>query len=290
MPELALKNLAEIITHSVQTPSGRIAYAEAGSGPVALFVHGVLLNKYLWRHQMVDLADIRRVIAVDLLAHGDTDIAPDQDVSVTANANMLSEFLDALKIDKVDLIGNDSGGGISQIFAANSPERVRTLTLTECDVHNNWLPEGSNPFVEMTKAGGLKDTLKELVTDKSVYRSSNAFGPAYERPETVTDGDIDIYLRPHLRSEQRTRDLERFVVALDNNHTIAIESKLRQLRAPTLIVWGADDVYFPIEWAYWLARTIPSAKEPVVLEGARLFFPEERPEIFNKLLRAHFAY
>ena len=112
-----MKNLAEITTHSVQTPSGRIAYAEAGSGPVALFVHGVLLNKYLWRHQMVDLADIRRVIAVDLLAHGDTEIAPDQDVSVTANANMLREFLDALKIDKVDLIGNDSGGGISQIFA-----------------------------------------------------------------------------------------------------------------------------------------------------------------------------
>jgi pimeloyl-ACP methyl ester carboxylesterase len=284
-----MKNLAEITTHSVQTPSGRIAYAEAGSGPVALFVHGVLLNKYLWRHQMVDLADIRRVIAVDLLAHGDTDIAPDQDVSVTANANMLREFLDALKIDKVDLIGIDSGGGISQIFAANNPERVRTLTLTECEVHNDWPPEAFNPFVEMTKAGGLKDTLNAFVTDKSVYRSPDAFGPAYERPEKVTDRDIDIYLRPHLRSEQRTRDLERFVVAFDNKHMIAIESKLRQLRAPTLIVWGTDDVYFPIKWAYWLARTIPSAKEPVVLEGARLFFPEERPETFNKLLRAHFA-
>jgi pimeloyl-ACP methyl ester carboxylesterase len=284
-----MKKLAEITTHSIQAPSGRIAYAQAGSGPVALFVHGVLMNKYLWRHQMVDLADIRRVIAVDLLAHGDTDIAPDQDVSVTANANMLREFLDALKIDKVDLIGNESGGGISQIFAANNPERVRTLTLTECDVDNTWPPEGSNSFVEMTKAGGLKDTLDALITDKSEYRSPNGFGSAYERPEKVTDGDIDIYLRPHLRSEQRTRDLERFVIALDNKHTIEIKSKLRQLRAPTLIVWGADDIYFPIKWAYWLAKTIPSAKEPVVLDGARLFFPEERPETFNKLLRAHFA-
>src|SRR5258708_17297927 len=106
-----MKNLAEITTRSVQTPSGRIAYAEAGSGPVALFVHGVLLNKYLWRHQMVGLADIRRVIAVDLLAHGDTDIAPDQDVSVTADANMLREFLDSLKIDRVDPTGNGSAGG-----------------------------------------------------------------------------------------------------------------------------------------------------------------------------------
>jgi pimeloyl-ACP methyl ester carboxylesterase len=278
-----------LTTRSIDTASGRISYIEAGSGPIALFVHGVLLNKHLWRHQMADLADIRRVIAVDLLAHGDTEIAPDQDVSVTANANMLGEFLDALKIDKVDLIGNDSGGGISQIFAANNPERVRTLTLTDCDAHDNWPPEAFKPFVEMTKAGGLKDTLNALVTDKSVYRSPNALGPAYEWPEKVTDSDIDIYLRPHLRSEQRTRDLQRFVVAFDNKHTVAIEPKLRQLRAPTLIVWGTDDVYFPIKWAHWLAKTIPSAKEPVVLEGARLFFPEERPETLNKLLRAHFA-
>src|ERR1700752_4651903 len=96
-----------VARHSVTTPSGRIAYAEAGSGPVALFVHGVLLNGHLWRHQLAALSDIRRCIAVDLLAHGDTEIAPDQDVSVTANSRMLREVVDVLGIDKVDLVGND---------------------------------------------------------------------------------------------------------------------------------------------------------------------------------------
>src|SRR6201982_592054 len=94
-------------THRVQLAAGRISYAEAGSGPVALFVHGVVLNKHLWRHQLSGLADIRRCIAVDLLAHGDTEIEPNQDVSVTANATMLNECLDALSIDKVDVVGND---------------------------------------------------------------------------------------------------------------------------------------------------------------------------------------
>src|SRR6202048_3018429 len=98
------------MAHSVETPSGRISYASAGSGPVALFVHGVVLNKHLWRHQLAGLSDIRRCIAVDLLAHGDTEIAADQDVSVTANAKVLNDFLDALNIDKVDVVGNDSGG------------------------------------------------------------------------------------------------------------------------------------------------------------------------------------
>src|SRR5215472_6436977 len=103
-------------THSVETPSGRISYTSAGSGLVALFVHGVVLNKHLWRHQLTGLSDIRRCIAVDLMAHGDTEVEPTQDVSVTANANMLREVLNALQIDWVDLIGNDSGGGIAQIF------------------------------------------------------------------------------------------------------------------------------------------------------------------------------
>ena len=279
----------ELITRSVDTALGRISYAEAGSGPVALFVHGVLLNKHLWRHQLEGLADIRRCIAVDLLAHGDTEIGPDQDVSVTANANMLREFLDALKIDQVDLIGNDSGGGISQIFAALNPDRVRTLTLTNSDVHDNWPPEAFKPFVEMTTGGGLRDTLNALLADETVYRSPGALGPAYERPEDISDNDIEIYLRPHLRSEQRTRDLQRFVAAFDNKHTVAVESKLRQLNAPTLIVWGTDDVYFPVKWAHWLAKTIPGAKPPVELPGARIFFPEERAEAFNQLLRGHWV-
>jgi len=135
--------MGEFANRSIATPSGRISYAEAGSGPVTLFVHGVLLNKHLWRHQLAELSAIRRCIAVDLLAHGDTEIAPGQDVSVTANANMLREMLDALHIDQVDLIGNDSGGGIAQIFAALTPDRVRTLTLTNCDTHDNGRPKPS---------------------------------------------------------------------------------------------------------------------------------------------------
>src|ERR1700731_4247652 len=168
---------------SIETPSGRISYAEAGSGPVALFVHGVVLNKHLWRHQLSGLSDIRRCIAVDLLAHGDTEIEPNQDVSVTANANMLREVLDALQIDQVDLVGNDSGGGIAQIFAALNPNRVRSLILTDCDTHDNWPPEAFKPFVEMVAAGGLGKTLNAMLADKSIYRSPGALGPAYEHPE-----------------------------------------------------------------------------------------------------------
>ena len=272
---------------SVQTASGRISYTEEGVGPVALFVHGVLLNGYLWRHQLANLSDIRRCIAVDLLAHGDTEIAPDQDVSVTANAEMLREFLDALNIDQVDLVGNDSGGGIAQIFAAMYPKRVRSLTLTDCDTHDNWPPETFKPFLAMAAAGGLRGTLEAMLSDKSVYRSPQALGPAYEQPERVHDESIEKYLRPLVRSEQRTRDFQRFLAAFDCKHTLAIEDRLKILKTPTLIAWGTDDVYFDLKWSHWLADNIPGTRRRVDFDGARIFFPEERREEFNKELREH---
>lgn len=278
---------SEPVHRTVQTASGRISYTEQGSGPVALFVHGVLLNSYLWRHQLEDLADIRRCIALDLLAHGDTEISPSQDVSVTANAEMIKEFLDALHIDQVDLVGNDSGGGISQIFAALHPERVRSLTLTDCDTHNNWPPEAFKPFLAMAAGGGLRGTLETMLANKSVYRSPQALGPAYEHPEQVTDDTIEKYLRPFVRSDQRLHDLERFLAAFDNKHTLAIETQLKTLKAPTLIVWGTDDVYFDVKWAHWLGDNIPGARRRVELQGARIFLPEERWQEFDKELRAH---
>jgi len=274
-------------THTVQTPSGSIAYTEQGTGPVALFVHGVLLNKHLWRHQLAHLCDIRRCIAVDLLTHGETDITGDQDVSVTANARMLEQFLDRLSVEQVDLVGNDSGGGIAQIFSALYPRRVRTLTLTDCDVHDNWPPEAFKPFLAMAASGGLRETLEAMLTNKDIYRSPQALGPAYEHPEHVTDESIDTYLRPLVRTDQRTRDFQRFLAAFDNAHTRAIEKRLKALTAPTLIVWGTDDVYFDVEWSKWLARTIPGTRRRVELGGARIFFPEERWADFNQVLREH---
>jgi len=273
--------------HSVQTASGCISYREQGAGPVVLFVHGVLLNGHLWRHQLTDLSDIRHCIAVDLLAHGDTEIASDQDVSVTANAKMLREFLDVLKIDQVDLVGNDSGGGIVQIFAALYPERVRSLTLTDCDTHDNWPPEAFKPFLAKAAAGGLREMLGAMLSDKNVYRSPQALGPAYERPQHVSDDSIEKYLRPFVRSEQRTRDLQRFLAAFDSKHTLAVEMQLKTLKAPTLIVWGTDDVYFDVKWSRWLADNIPGTRRCVEFKGARIFFPEERWEEFNEELRAH---
>ena len=164
---------------------------------------------------------------------------------------------------------------------------MRSLALTDCDAHDNWPPEAFEPFLENAAAGGLPSTLEALLADKAVFRSAQALGPAYEHPELVTDETIDVYLRPHVRSAKRTKDLERFLAAFDCSQTVAIEDKLKALDAPTLIVWGTDDVYFDVKWSHWLARTIPGTRRRIEIEGGRIFFPEERWRELNAALRAH---
>jgi len=269
------------------TPAGEIAYVARGEGPPALFLHGVFLNGHLWRHVIDRVADMRRCIALDLLAHGATRTLPDQDLTFTAQAEMLEAFCAALELDAVDLVANDSGGGIAQIFAARHPERIRSLTLTNCDTHDNWPPAPFQGTIELARRGELGERGRRLLVD--VNRARAVFGNAYEHPERVSPETFRTYLGPLYATTESARNLERFIVCQDCRHTVAIEPLLRSLAAPTLIVWGTDDVFFDVKWAYWLRDTIPGCRRVVELAGARLFFPEERPSALADELRAHWA-
>jgi len=262
---------------------GRVAYVEQGRGPPAVFIHGVPLNGFHWRHVMAGLGDMRRCIAPDLMGLGYTEIRTSQDVSFTAQAAMLLQFLDRLGLDRVDLVGNDSGGAISQIFAAKHPERLRTLTLTNCDVHDGWPPKTVLPMIEAARRGTLADNYRERMIDPEARRKG--FGRAYADPSVMTEEVARVYLEPVLASEERKLNFHRYWLAFDCAQTIAIEAGLRALHVPTLIVWGLDDIFFELKWAYWLKDTIPGAVEVVEVPDAKLFFPEDRPAALIKPLR-----
>ena len=264
------------------TSFGRIAYVERGDGPAALFLHGVPLNGFHWRHQLASLSDVRRCIAPDLLGLGHTEIAAGCDLRFTAQADMLLELLDALGIDRVDLVGNDSGGGIAQILAAKAPERLRSLVLTNCDTHDNWPPAAFQPLVELARQHQLGAVLQ------AARGNPAAFAPAYERPEERAEA-LGVYLDPVLASPERIDGLERYVASMDSTQTTSIRPQLEKLEVPTLVAWAMADVYFAPEWADWLARTIPGVRRVVRLENAKLFFPEERPYELNGWIRQHWS-
>ena len=270
----------------VTTRVGEVAYAERGEGPAALFVHGVFLNSYYWRHVMERLRAERRCIAPDLLGHGDTPARPGQDVSLRAEAELLEAFCEAMGLDQVDVVANDSGTAVAQIFAARHPERIRSLTLTNGDADGNYPPADFRQVVEMAKAGVFSAQREAFAADVNLLRPGFAAG--YERIDAVSDETLRAYVAPLFATPEAARALERWLVSFEDvSQTREIEPLLRKLTAPTLIVWGAGDPFFPLKWAYWLKGLIPGAREVVELEGAKLFFPEERPDDLAHAIRAH---
>ena len=265
------------------TDYGNIAYREAGSGPVAIFVHGVMVNGHLWDRLIERLVDVRCCIAVDILAHGATPARADQDLSFDAQAGMLAAFCLAMKFDRVDVIANDSGGGIAQIFAARHPELIRSLVLTNCDTHDNWPPKQAEPLHRLAIEGGLGAIGQRMLEDVAFARAGFAAG--FEHPDQLSPEDFRTWLEPLFNSPASARNLERFIISFDNKQTVAVEPLLRKLEAPTLIVWGTSDVFFPVAWAYWLRDTIPGARDVVELDGAKLFHPWERPAELAAALR-----
>lgn len=264
--------------------SGRIAYWELGEGPAALFVHGVPLNGYHWRHVIDRLRHRRRCIAIDLMGLGYSEIDARQDVSFTAQAEMIATVADALGIAKFDLVANDSGGAIAQIFAARHPERLASLVLTNCDVHDGWPPPQVLPLIERARNGTLASLFQPLADRPDLARERFAKGEpvplfrCYADPGVLTDEIIRLYLQPLLSSPARIDAFQRYWLGFDNRHTVAIHSALKTLSVPTLIVWALDDVFFDKQWAYWLKDTIPGARRVVEVADARLFFPEDRPD------------
>jgi pimeloyl-ACP methyl ester carboxylesterase len=264
--------------------SGRIAFFEKGQGPVAIFVHGVPLNGYHWRNVIERVQHRRRCIAIDLMGLGYTEIGPSQDVSFTMQARMIAEVINALQIETVDLVGNDSGGAIAQIFAAHHPERLTSLVLTNCDVHDGWPPPQVLPIMQHARTGTLAPIFQAMLDRPDLARRRHARGESvplfrsYADPSVLTDETIQHYLQPLLSSQQRIGAFQRYWLGFDNAHTLAIHSALKTLHVPTLIVWGLKDVFFDIMWAYWLKDTIPGAKRVIEVADARLFFPEDRPD------------
>ena len=161
----------------VKTKHGRIAYFERGSGPVALFLHGFPLNSFQWRGVIPRLSEYRRCVAPDFLALGYTEVAEGQSVAPKSQVDMLAAFLDRLSIGRVDLIANDSGGAIAQLFVARYPERVRTLLLTNCDTEPDSPPAAVLPVIELGRAGQFADEwLVPWLADKRLARSEKGLG------------------------------------------------------------------------------------------------------------------
>jgi pimeloyl-ACP methyl ester carboxylesterase len=271
---------------TVHTPSGHISAIDLGHGPVTLFVHGLGTGALLWRNLIHQLQTERRCVAIDLPLHGRSPARPDQDFSLAALAQLVEHVCAALQLEDIDLVANDTGGAIAQIFAARHPRRLASLTLTDCETHDNVPPAPLKSGVMLARMGVFAP-LARLVARNPARARKLVFGSGYEHPDHLSDEMVRAFLQPLFGTAESARQFQRWIAGSNPRDLLAAEPALRELNVPTLVVWGTDDVFFPLHWAYWLKDTIPGVSEVVEIEGARLFFPDERAEELAFHLRRH---
>ena len=279
--------LEEFHAHSttVTTGSGPIAYADFGSGRTALFLHGVGTNGYLWRNVIDQLRAERRCVAIDLPLHGRTPAAPGQDFTLSGLAQVVADFCAALGLTEIDLVANDTGGAIAQIFAARHPERLRTLTLTDSDTRPNIPPEDFRPTVEAAAGGAISEL---AATADLLELARGSLATSYQHIEQVEDATLRWFLDPVLGTPEAAREFERLLVtALRPDDLAEVEPLLAELTVPTLLAWGTSDPFFPLSDAHWLRELIPGVTELAEIPGGRLFLPDERADDLVPHLRRH---
>lgn len=271
----------------VRTRSGPASYVDTGGpGRAALFVHGVGTSSYLWRHVIDQLDGERRCVAVDLPLHGQTPAAADQDFSLPGLARFLADCCEALDLTDVDLVANDTGGAIAQVLAAGHAERLHTLTLTNCEAHNNLPPKALLPGVLLARMGLFAHIAPRLVRDIPRARK-RVFGSGYQDVTSLPEDIARAWLARAFGTAESARQFQRLMTSLRARDLLAIEPALARLQVPTLIVWGTGDIFFRRKWAYWLRDTIPGATDVIEVDAARLFFPDERATELTAALRRH---
>jgi haloalkane dehalogenase len=269
-----------------QTPFGKIAHLERGTGPTILFIHGFPLNSFQWRDVIEDLAPTRRCLAPDLMGLGYSEISAEQDLSFESQVKMLAAFLDAKGVREVDIVANDSGGGMAQVFAAAHPNRVRSLTLTNCEVADLWLTPMIEPFFAALASGVAIQGLKAVVSNPEIAHAQ--LGPTYENAAAVlTPEVIKLYFGPLTENDQRSAQLQKFGDAKRNMaQLVEAGQKLRESKFPAQVIWGDADTAFDKEKSLdWLRKNIGGMRKVTLVPRAKLFWPEEHPRLLSVLLR-----
>jgi pimeloyl-ACP methyl ester carboxylesterase len=269
--------------NEVTLPQGTIRYRESGSGPPLVFLHGLLVDGRLWRKVTPLLDDGHRCIVPELpLGSHTAPMSPDADLSPPGLARIVAGFLEALELDDATLVANDTGGAITQITAANHPERIGRLVLTNCDAFENFLPPAFKPLELAARVPGALTAMLESMRFAPLRRLPIAFGWLIKRD--FAGAPTRDWVEPYLSNRAIRRDTIKVLRGFSPEFTLEAASKLASFDRPALLAWAVEDRIFKFSWAERLAATFPDATlEPI--EDSYTFVPEDQPERLAELIR-----
>jgi pimeloyl-ACP methyl ester carboxylesterase len=266
----------------IELAQGTVRYRDSGEGPPIVFVHGLLVDGLLWRKVTPSLEGEFRCIVPDWpLGSHRIPLAESADRSPRGMAHLIADFLEAMELEKVTLVANDTGGAIAQLLVTERPDRIERLVLTPCDCYENFLPPDFRPLQWAARVPGALTAFAQPMRVAAVRRSRLGFGLLTKRPiaDEITWG----WIEPSLRDPAIRRDVIGLLRGIDKRDTLAAAQKLRSFDRPTLLAWARDDVVFKPRFAERLAGDIPNSRLEWI-EDSRSFVPEDQPERLAELI------
>jgi pimeloyl-ACP methyl ester carboxylesterase len=274
----------------IQVGAARVAYHEQGSGPPLLLLHGCPFSSFVWRKVIPRLAPTYHCLAPDLLGLGDTETLWDADWSLPGQAAMVLGFLDHLGIGRAHVVAHDHGGAVAQLLAAEHPDRIDRLVLSNVEAYDNWPSPTERPFVRVTQVPLLGDLVLWLWSQPALFRLALLEAHAVHDAKVLTPELLHGYIRANLSNAHRRRKTRRFLTGqLDPAHsrvTLELLPGLRRFDHPTLLLWGQDDPHFGPKWAERLNQDIRGAVGVEMLPHTGHLLMEEQPERFAELVLA----
>ena len=271
--------------HEIALRGGTIRYHDVGSGPVVVFVHGALVDATVWAPVIPALvaAGLRCVVPTWPLGSHRVPV-PGMDLTPPGVAAVIDEFLAALALDDVTLVGNDTGGGLVQILLTTTGrERVGRVVLTPSDSFEAFFPPR---FAFLPVLAHIPGALAGFATTALWFPAINrlpiGFSALAKHP--LGTALIRRWLRPAASDRRIRADAGRFLRAVDRRHTLAAADRLGEVDVPVLLAWATEDPVFPISLAHRLAARLPDARIAPV-EDSFCFVAQDRPDRLAELIR-----
>jgi pimeloyl-ACP methyl ester carboxylesterase len=244
--------------NEIRLTQGTVRYREQGVGEPIVLVHGLLTNGELWRDVAPRLAGDFRVIVPDWpLGSQEIPLDPGADFSPLGLARLIADFIEALGLERVTLVGNDTGGALCQLVAVHYPERIARLVLTPCDAFEDFPPPAFRPLRAIARIPGSVLLILQSLRSRAARRLPLSYGWLMK---SFDDALAQSWLQPARSNAEIRRQVASILIGMSPRYTLEAAERFGEFNKPVLVAWAPDDRFFKFRSAERLAKAFPDAR------------------------------
>lgn len=260
----------------IKVDDATFALRRFGKGPALLLIHGFPLSSFTWRHILRGLSAHFTCYVPDLPGLGDSIWQDNTDFNFVAQASRLKKMMDILEISKYSIIAQDTGATIARCLTLQDSQRVQKLVMinTEISFHRPpWVVE----YQILTKIPGVALIFQQLLRSRSFLKSSLGFGGSFQNMALMNDEFLQQFIAP-LADKTRLRGLISYLNGIDWDVVDGLAVQHQAIRQPLLLLWGENDLTFPLTYAEKMLPEFPDAVLKIIPD-CKLLPHEEKPEM-----------